>query len=113
MRVRGRPEEEKIVFKGAFSDGATPQLVSRIARKVPLGEKNCDRSPTSPRAPWLAFEMTDASLRQQVRRLRNETTQRLAVDFGAALGPDGIIENRQREGYRLSNVLREVSLGSF
>jgi hypothetical protein len=51
----------------------------------------------------------EASLRQQVRRVRTLVSERLGVDQGIVLGTDDFIENRQREGYRLNPALREVA----
>jgi hypothetical protein len=109
------PDDGKILFKGGFClEGANYSLFHALLEKFRLGKRHgTEIAYFAPAALATRLRMTDASLRQQVRRLRHETTQRLSVDFGAALGPDGIIENRQGEGYRLSNVLREVSLGSF
>jgi hypothetical protein len=65
--------------------------------------------------PDLADELgiDEASLRQQVRRLRTLVSERLGVDQGIVLATDDFIENRQREGYRLNPALREVARADF
>jgi hypothetical protein len=57
--------------------------------------------------------VSEQSVRKQVVRIREETTERLAVEQGVVLFEDGIIENLRSEGYRIAPALREVFLADL
>lgn len=67
-------------------------------------------------ATWKLAELlkvSEESVRKQVVRIRDDTTERLAVEQGIVLGDDGIIENLRPAGYRIAPALREVFLGDL
>jgi hypothetical protein len=104
-----------ILFKGGFSlEGANFRLVHALLDNFRAGKTSASEIGFV-RPPDLAarLEIDEASLRQQIGRLRKLVTERLPVDQGIVLGTDGFIENRQGRGYRLSPALREVSLGDL
>lgn len=104
-------EGKRILFKGDFHlDGVNFKLFSALLDNHRSAKRLATEVPFLP-APDLAerLEVSDASLRQQVGRLRKLVTDRLAVDQGLVLGTDDIIENKERAGYRLNPRLREVS----
>jgi 7-cyano-7-deazaguanine synthase in queuosine biosynthesis len=66
-------------------------------------------------APELArrLGLEDASLRQQVRRLREAVSEHLAVQLGLPFDEQDVIENRSGEGYRINPQLREMMPGNL
>jgi hypothetical protein len=106
---------QRILFRGGFFlEGKSYDLVEALLENFRAGKKTATDIayiPASDLALKLSF--ADASLRQQVTRLRKLVTDRLAVDLGIPLGANGFIENKERAGYRLSPFLREVSLGDL
>ncbi len=104
-------EGGRILFRGDFHlDGANFELFAALLDNHRAAKKMAAEVPFIP-APDLAVKLkiSEASLRQQVSRLRKLVTDRLAVDLGLVLGTDDFIENKERAGYRLSPKLREVS----
>jgi DNA-binding transcriptional regulator YdaS (Cro superfamily) len=130
-------QAKRILFKGGFFlEGANFRLFDALLENFRTGKK-ADTEIAFIRAPDLAtmlsvsdaslhqqvkrgathtaerLGISEASLRQQVGRLRELVARRLAVDLGIVLGSDDIIENRQREGHRLSPAPGEVSRGDL
>jgi len=106
---------KRVLFKGDFSlEGTNYDLVAALLDNHRTGKRNGSDIAYIP-APNLAqvLGIADASLRQQVGRLRKLVTERLGVDLGVPLGTDDFIENKERAGYRLSPALREVSPGDL
>lgn len=106
-------DEDKgcVLFKGGFHlDGANYRLVAALLENFRKGKKAAAEIAYF-YPPDLAkiLKISEASLRQQVMRVRKVVTDRLAVDLGAVLGPDDFIQNKERSGYRLSPMLREVA----
>lgn len=104
-------DAKRILFKGDFHlEGVNFKLVEALLQNHRDGKRTA-ADVAFIRAPDLAdlLGTTEASLRQQVGRLRKQVTDRLAVDLGVVLGIDDFIENKERAGYRLSPKLREVS----
>ncbi len=106
------PDAKRILFKGGFFlDGADFKLVEALLNNHRAG-KRAGTDIAYIRAPNLAemLRITEASLRQQVGRLRKQVTDKLAVDLGFA---EEFIETKERAGYRLNPALREVVPGSL
>lgn len=105
-------EAGRILFRGGFSlDGANFRLVRALLPNHRSGKAREPADIAFVRPEDMAEELgiDEASLRQQVRRVRALVSERLGVDQGIVLGTDDFIENRQREGYRLNPALREVA----
>ncbi|WP_210171811.1 hypothetical protein, partial [Mesorhizobium sp. Root157] len=88
--------------------------IMRLTGSVPRGNQQAKaRIAEVPFTPtWKLAEklkIDEDSLRQQVKRLRKEVADRLAVDQGIVLQINDFIENQQREGYRIAPMVREVS----
>jgi hypothetical protein len=101
-----------ILFKGGFSlDGASFRLVHALLPNHRSGKARVPPGVAFIRPEDLAdaLGVDETSLRQQVARTRKLVSERLGVDQGIVLGTDDFIENRHREGYRLSPALREVA----
>lgn len=105
------PDAERIWFKGDYYlDGANFRLIAALIADHRSAKAQMAEVPfieTWRLAKRLGIE--EDSLRQQVKRLRKEVEDRLAVDQGIVLLKDDFIENRQREGYRLAPALKEVA----
>jgi DNA-binding response OmpR family regulator len=104
---------ERIVFRGGFAlTGTNYRLVHTLLRNFRSGkERSAEVQFMRPDKLADSLQMDEQSLRQQIRRLRNEVSERLAVDQDIPLGRDDFIENRQGAGYRLNPAVREVLLG--
>jgi hypothetical protein len=105
-------EGERVLFKGGFSiDGAHSRLVLALLLNHRSGKAKNPAGVAFLRTEELAASLgvDETALRKQVGRTRKLVTERLAVDQGIVLGLDDFIENREREGYRLSPALREVA----
>lgn len=106
---------ERIVFRGGFSlTGANYSLVHALLGNFRSAKTSGSDIPFM-RPDDLANRLgiDQQSLRQQLRRLRKEISERLAVDQGIPLGRDDFVENRQGKGYRLNPAIREVFLGDI
>lgn len=105
------PESKRVWFKGGYYlDGAGFKLIATLIENHRSAKAHLIEVPFI--AAWkLADELgiEEASLRQQVTRLRKEVEDRLAVDQGIVLRIDDFIENRSGKGYRLAPALREVT----
>jgi len=105
---------KRICFKGGYViEGASYRLIREL-----LGHHR-DAKSRAGDVPYywtddLALELAvdPQTFRKQVVRLRNEAEARLAVDQGVVF-PNGIVENKNGKGYRLSPDLREVSLADI
>ena len=104
-------EAGRVLFKGDFYlDGAGYKLVAALLEKFRAGKTAATEIAFIP-APDLAdaLGITEASLRQQVMRVRKQVADRLAVDLGIVPAAADFIENKERSGYRLNPDLREVA----
>jgi 7-cyano-7-deazaguanine synthase in queuosine biosynthesis len=104
----------RICFKGGYEVvGAGYRVVHALLDRYRTAKQQNLEVPfywTAHLAAELRVE--EATLRQQIGRLREDVEARLAVDHGVVL-PDGFIENQRLQGYRLSPHLREVSLADL
>jgi hypothetical protein len=105
-------EARRILFKGGFSlDGANFKLVEALLDNHRAGKKQAtDIAYFRPKTLAVKLKIDEASLRQQIARVKKAVHERLSVDLGVVLE---FIENKQREGYRLNPELREVSKGDL
>ena len=102
----------KILFKGGFSlEGANFKLIQVLLDNHRMGKKAAAEIAfiASPDLA-LALKMDEQSLRQQIARLKKAVHETLPAALGIVLD---VIENKQREGYRLNPELREVSKGDL
>lgn len=108
-------EASSIRFRGGFSlEGANFKLMCALLDNFRAGKTSASEIAfMQPRNLAAKLKIDEASLRQQIGRLRKLVAERLPVDQGIVLGTDGFIENQQGKGYRLSPALREVSLGDL
>jgi hypothetical protein len=104
-------DAKRIWFKGDYYlDGANFKLVAALIENHRSAKARIAEVPFTP--TWKLAEklkIDEDSLRQQVKRLRKEVADRLAVDQGIVLQINDFIENQQREGYRIAPMVREVS----
>lgn len=104
-------ENKQILFQGGFAlKGADYDLITALLPNFREGKK-ARREISCIRTPDLAeqLDVEEPSLRKQIDRLRKKVNDRLSVDLGLVMDVDDFIENKQREGYRLSGKLREVA----
>ena len=109
-------DAKAIRFRGDFSiTGSNFKLVETLLPNHRAGKATAEASVAFMRPHDLAdrLRIDEASLRQQLTRLRKHVADRLAVDQGIVLGTNDFIENRERAGYRLSPALREVALADL
>lgn len=104
-------EAKKILFKGGFFlEGANFKLFDALLENHRAGKRTAKEIAYSYPADLASkLGIAEASLRQQVGRLRKLVTDRLAVDLGVVPGSGNFIENKERAGYRLDPELREVA----
>lgn len=103
--------QERVLFRGGFYlEGANYKLVAALLAKFREG-KSAAAEIEYFYPPDLAktLKIAEASLRQQVMRIRKTVADRLSVDLGVVFEPDDFIQNKERSGYRLSPMLREVA----
>ena len=93
-----------------YLEGANYKLVAALLAKFREG-KSAAAEIEYFYPPDLAktLKIAEASLRQQVMRIRKTVADRLSVDLGVVFEPDDFIQNKERSGYRLSPMLREVA----
>jgi 7-cyano-7-deazaguanine synthase in queuosine biosynthesis len=103
-------EQKQVLFKGRYAViGEGYNLISALLDNFQNGKKNGhDVSFITSIKLASKLHTDEPNLRARITRLRNELTERLAVDQGIALGTDDFIENSQRKGYRLHPQLKEV-----
>lgn len=107
-------QNSRLIFKGGYEvTGANYDVVAVLIDNFRLGKKNGDDIPyvrTSDLA--LALSIEEASLRRRMTRLREEVSERLAIDQGMVFGTDDFIQTCQRQGYRINKQLKEVMSAS-
>ncbi len=105
---------ERILFKGGYVIKGTPY---KLIRELLGSHRDAKSRAVDVPYYWTddiaqALNVDPQTFRQQVVRLRKEAEARLAVDQGMVF-PNGIVENQNAKGYRLSADLREVTLADI
>lgn len=104
----------KVLFRSAVTlTEANFRIVEQLLPDFRSAKKEGREVPfTPPRSITKRLGISEASLRTQIRRLR-EALEPLAVDLGLLLDNDSFIENRPHAGYRLNPAVRELSLADI
>ena len=108
------PKRKEARFRGGLTlAGKNFELVHALLADFRAAKANDEEVPFM-LALILAKRLTieEASVRQQVRRLRKELDP-LTVSLGIPLGQNTFIETRDGDGYRLNPALREVALADI
>jgi len=106
---------KRLLFKGNYEvKGANYKLVEALINNFREGKKSDSDDIACIYSGTLAstLQIDDTTLRQTIRRFRNELSQRLGADQGIVFDTDGFIENLQGKGYRLNSNLIEVMSAS-
>lgn len=104
--------DKRVLFHGGhYLDGANYRIVKTLLEKFRTAkDSRAEVEFTSPNDLADKLKVDGQSMRQQLSRLRRALDP-LAVALGIPLDQDSFIETRERAGYRLSPVWREISVG--
>lgn len=105
---------QRVEFHGGHClEGTNYRVISALIKDFRTAKKARAEIPFK-RADKVADELglTEASVRQQLNRLRNALDP-LAVMLGVPLDQDSFIETKGWQGYRLNPACREISLGDI
>lgn len=107
-------KNESIRFRGGLVlDGKNYALVAALLEQFRQAKNDAVDVPyLQVGALAKTLKITDASLRQQISRLR-EALNPIAVTMGIPITPDIFIENKERWGYRINPKCREIQLGDL
>lgn len=105
---------QTVVFRSAATlTEANFRIVEQLLPDFRRTKKEGGDVPFTPsRALAKRLQVSEASLRTQLRRLR-AALEPLVVDLGLPLDNDSFIENRPHAGYRLNPAVRELSLADI
>nr|WP_235789477.1 7-cyano-7-deazaguanine synthase [Ruegeria alba] len=107
-------EQERVHFQGGLTlEGANFKIVAALIEAFRSAKKRQTEVPFLP-APDLADQLSisEQSMRQQLRRLR-EAIESLNVTMGIPMDQDTFIQTRERAGYRLNPLCREIAVADI
>jgi hypothetical protein len=107
-------DQERVHFRGGLAlDGSNFKLVGALIDAFRVAKGKLSEVPYLP-APDLAetLNISEQAMRTQVKRLR-VAIEPLAVSMGIVMDQDTFIETKERSGYRINPLCREISIADM
>ena len=107
-------DQERVHFRGGLVlDGTNFKLVDALIDTFRMAKGKRSEVPfmTAPKLA-AAMSISEQAMRTQVKRLR-DAIEPLAVSMGIPMGQDTFIETKERSGYRINPLCREISVADI
>lgn len=107
-------DQKRVHFRGGLAiDGTNYKLVGALIDSFRVAKGNRSEVPYLP-APDLAtaLNISEQAMRTQITRLR-DAVEPLAVSMGIPMDQDTFIETKERSGYRINPLCREISVADI
>ena len=107
-------DQKRVHFRGGLVlDGTNYKLVGALIDAFRVAKGKRSEVPFLP-APDLAgvLSISEQAMRTQLRRLR-DSVEPLAVSMGIPMDQDTFIETKERSGYRINPLCREISVADI